>query len=158
MIGSIDEFRLKTKREIRQTLLTNFPLDFKLTSSQQTVVIDRMFKTLLLNTLGASEPHEDIYEDAVIHALHNDSDNFGCPDDIWKQVTLRIVRKKCMKQFPEWHLTHSQKMAVVDTIVKTLPISEMITFEPQEALYLAALVPTITSQPDEFKSIDATLR
>jgi len=39
MIRSIDEFRLKTKQEIGQTLLSNFPQDFNLTGSQKTLVL-----------------------------------------------------------------------------------------------------------------------
>jgi len=55
-------------------------------------------------------------------------------------------------------LADSQKRIVVDVMLKTVPISEMATLEPQEALYLAALLPAANSHPDKFKSIDATLR
>jgi len=157
MIGSIDEFWLKTKQEMKQTLLSSFP-DFNLSSSQQTLVIERLFATLPMTTLTTPEPPEDVYEDALMHVLHNDSDNFACPGDILKQIVLRKFSKKCMNQFPEWHLTDSQKRIVVDKLLKTLPISDMATFELEDAFYLNALVPAISSHPDKFKSIDETLR
>jgi len=158
LIGSFDEFRHKTKNEIEQTLLSHLP-DFNLSCSQQTLVTDRLLATLPMATLVAPEPPEDMYEDAVMHVLCESSAHFAANrDDVSKQVVLRIASKKCMKQFPEWGLTDSQKRVVVDTMLKTVPILDMASFEPQSCLYLNSLELAVSSNPEKFERIDETLR
>merc|ERR1740129_444910 len=75
-----------------------------------------------------------------------------------QQVTLSIISKKYMNQFPEWQLTKSQKKVVIDMILNTPPMSQLSEREPEEAFYLDALVLAISSHPHKFESIDATLR
>lgn len=152
MIKSIEDFRKKMHQEIQRVIMTNFPTDFDLTDQQKTVVTDTMMKTLPVSEWATSEPQEGVYVDALRAAADSDPGSFPCADDVLKKV----VGFKLLTEFPKWDLTQLQRKAVIDRIVNTLPISELVAVEPQEQTYRDALIAAADSEPDKFQNIDAT--
>jgi len=99
-------------------------------------VIDRIVKTLAIEELCTGEPQERIYRDALIAEVANNPDNFQNIDD----TLMHLFGERFMKTFPAWNITELQKAAVVVRVLKTLPISELATCEPQSVFYVDALM------------------